>query len=221
LEFERDVPAERDVPDAVLDRLDNLLSADGFRQTLRGVYVRNLDKDWRAWIAVSGLPNLLLPNIGIYNEDVATIGRTAFAKVGRPNGNPPDTGPPLIMVGIERVIGDDADCAQHMSWSHQNKKNATLEQLGTDAADDLYYCLKKKGYPFFADRMTFESILAAGHNATASPAFPHYFPVVLVKLGRRDDVPRYVQDYLRRIPYPELQQNYKGYVDALMEVMGT
>src|SRR5580698_5312638 len=113
---------EVDVPQGIRDRLNELLEPDGFRQPIPGLFVQDLDRDWRAWIGVSGNPFLLCPHVGVYNEDVRRIAVAAKEKTGQRHSDRLDAGPPLIIVPIERLIGDDTDCLKHISWDYTDDK---------------------------------------------------------------------------------------------------
>jgi hypothetical protein len=215
---------ESKIPKEILDRLDALLRENGFRQSIPGLFVKNLDTDWRAWVGVTGYPFALLPTVGVYNENLLEISRTARATLGRPSRKKPDTGPPLIMANLERIIGDDPDCLKRISWDfaiedHHLANPDSVPELKIGVVDDLVYCLRQKAYPFFSAHMTFQSIWDAANDRMQSPAFPNYFPIILMKLGRRSDVPRYLDERLRQIRNAEVAQEYREYVDELLKVV--
>jgi len=206
-----------DVPQDIRDRLNELLEPDGFRQPIPGLFVQNLDSEWRAWIGVSGNPFLLCPHVGVYNEDVRRIAIAAREKLNRRRSNRLDAGPPLIIVPIERLIGDDADCLKRVSWNYTEDKPPIEQILKTSVADDLVYCFRKKAYPFFAAHMSFESIFEAARAGMSSFAFEHYVPIILVKLGRLADVGRYVAEQVKR--HPQSAQRYENYASTILEIM--
>src|SRR3974390_2836493 len=211
---------EWQVPIDILTRLNHMLTADGFRQPIEGLFVRNLDAVWRAWIGVTGCSVALIPVVGVFSEELLQIARAARAKLGRPSTHPPDAGPPLIMAHLEQIIGNDTSCQAHMSWhyavqDHHIDDPSTIPELKTEAADDLVYCLRKKAYPFFAAHMTYQSIWDAMRNREAmpSPAIRNYFPIILMKLGRRADVPRFVEEQVKQISNERVAADYKEYVN--------
>jgi hypothetical protein len=206
-----------DVPQDIRDRLNELLEPDGFRQPIPGLFVQNLDSDWRAWFGVSGNPFLLCPHVGVYNEDVRRIAIAARQKTGQGNSHQIDAGPPLIIVPIERLIGDDADCLERISWNYTEDKPPIERILKTSVADDLVYCFRKKAYPFFAAHMSIESIFDAARAGMSSFAMEFYIPIILVKLGRSADVGRYVQEQIKR--HPQSAQRYENYANAILEIM--
>jgi hypothetical protein len=208
---------EVEVPQDIRDRLNELLEPDGFRQSIPGLFVQHLDPDWRAWIGVSGNPFLLCPHVGVYNEDVRRIAIAAWEKTGQSHSDRLDAGPPLIIVPIERLIGDDADCLKHVSWNYEEDKLPVERILKTSVADDLVYCFRKKAYPFFAAHMSFESIFDAARAGMSSFAMENYVPVLLVKLGRSADVGRYVQEQSKH--HPQSTQRYENYANAILEIM--
>jgi hypothetical protein len=217
---------ESQVPKIILDQLDALLSRDGFKQSIAGLFVKKLDDDWRAWIGVTGFPVSLFPVVGVYNQDLLNIAGAAREKIGSPSLQPSDTGPPLIMANLEQVIGDDPDCKARLSWNfevqdHHIADPSSVPELKAEVADDLVYCLRKKAYPFFSNHMTFQSIWDAirERDAMPSPALRNYFPIILMKLGRRDDVPRFVQEQIRQISNERVAADFRNYVDALLTVV--
>jgi hypothetical protein len=214
---------EWQVPPDVLAKLNNALGTDGFRQPIPGLFVKDLDEVWRAWISLAGCSVTLIPSIGVFSEELLQIARAARAKLGRPAGQPPDTGPPLIMANLEQIIGHDPCCQKHMSWHFEVEdrhiaKPPLVPELKTEAVDDLAFCLRSKAYPFFAAHMTYRSIWDAirTREAMPSPAIRNYFPIVLIKLGRRADVPRFVDEQVRQIPNERIAMDYKEYVDAIL-----
>lgn len=214
---------EWQVPGDILARLNQMLGADGFRQPVPGLFVRNLDEIWRAWIGVTGSPISLIPGIGVFSEELLQIARAARAELGRPSVQPPDTGPPLIITNLEQIIGNDPTCRNYMSWHFEVEDGhiadpSSVPELKTGAADDLVFCLRKKAYPFFAAHMTYESVWDAmrAREAMPSPAIRNYLPIILMKLGRRADIPRYVEEEVNRIQNKKIATDYKKYVDALM-----
>lgn len=42
---------------------------------------------------------------------------------------------------------------------------------------------------------------------------------MLMKLGRRADVPRFVEEQLKQIPNERIAADYKEYVDALLDIV--
>lgn len=42
---------------------------------------------------------------------------------------------------------------------------------------------------------------------------------MLMKLGRRADVPRFVEEQLKQIPNKRIAADYKEYVDALLDIV--
>jgi hypothetical protein len=212
-------------PQYILDRIGSLLAEDGFRQSIPALFVKNLDADWRAWLAVPGYPHALLPIVGVYNEALVQIAHAAKTKLGRPSQQSPDSGPPLIMANLEQIVGDDPECKERMTWDfhaepHHVADPTTIPELKPSAADDLVYCLRKKAYPFFASHMTFQSIWDAARERMGSPAFYNYFPIMLIKLGRRDDIPRLIEEQTRRLSkHPKLANNYKEYVEELLKLL--
>lgn len=215
---------ETKVPRPILDRLAALLRQDGFKPAFPGLYVRNLDLEWRAWIGVSGFPYMLFPKVGVYNQKLKDIVNAAWLKIGFPSQQPPDSGPPLIMTDIERLIGNDPDCKARESWDIdldaldlQNLQE--YPELMPSVADDLVYCLRKKAYPFFADHMTFQSIWDAACQRMGSPALANYFPLLLIKLGRRNDVMKYVEERLRNVQDQKYVKDYRAYVEELLKLM--
>jgi hypothetical protein len=207
-----------ETPQNILDRLDTLLSGDGFRQSMRALFVKDLGHDWRAWVSVPGTPWALLPNVGVYNEEFRRIAHDAFAKIGRPSQQPPDSGPPLIMTPLERLIAGDADCEKYDAWDYHGTDSDPGKELGVSAADDLVYCLRKKAYPFFEAHTSLESIIRAGREMP-SPALAMYEPIFLVKLGRRDDVLKYVARRMRSSPEMSAALKLQEYAKVLLETM--
>lgn len=214
---------EWQVPGDILARLNQLLGADGFRQPIPGLFVRNLDEVWRAWIGLTGCSIALIPVVGVFSEELLQIARAARAELGRPSQHPPDTGPPLIMAHLDQIMGNDPTCRNHMSWHFEAEEShiadpSSVPELKPEAADDLVFCLRKKAYPFFAAHMTYASVWEAmrTREAMPSPAIRNYLPIILMKLGRRADIPRYVEEEVKRIPNKNVATDYKTYVDALM-----
>jgi hypothetical protein len=209
--------SEKLAPQEVRNRLNELFVPDGFRQSIPGLFVRNQDENWRAWIGVSGNLVALFPHVGVYSAEAREIAVAARRKIGKHDSQPPDSGPPLLFVHIERLIGDDANCLKRMTWECPEDTPLEESMLKPQAADDLVYCLRKKAYPFFASHMSYESVLEAAQDRMASFAFVNYVPIILIKLGRRDEVPGFVQRQAQRSP--QLAENYKKYVDAILEIM--
>jgi hypothetical protein len=212
------------VPKAILQRLDQLLGQDGFKQSIPGLFVRNQNSDWRAWIGVTGFPHALYPTVGVYNNELVSIADAARLKLGRPSQQFPDSGPPLIMVTLERIIGNDTDCMKRITWipdlgSDNQSDPSPLADMKSTVADDLVYCIRKKAYPFFAGHMTFQNIWDAGRQGMGSPALPDYIPLILMKLGRREDVTKYVDQRLKKIPNEKFASDYRAYVDELLKLV--
>ncbi len=215
---------ESKVPQHILDRIGALLGEEGFKQSRPALFVKNLDTDWRAWLAIPGYPFALLPVIGIYDETLVQTAHEAWANLGRPSRQPPDSGPPLIMASLERIIGDDSDCKGRITWDFEVQdrhiSDPTLIPALTPAvADDLVYCLRKKAYPFFSDHMSFQSIWDAARHGMGSPALPNYFPLILMKVGRRSDVMRYVDERLRDVKDEKFAADYRAYVQELLKLV--
>jgi len=208
---------ENEAPREVLDRLAELLESDGFRQSIPGLFVRNQDANWRAWIGVSGNLLTLFPHVGVYSVEAREIAVAAREKIGLSDSQPPDSGPPLLFVHIERLIGDDPDCLERMAWEYRKGAPLLESMLKPQAADDLAYCLRKKAYPFFESHMSYESVAEAAKDKMASFAFVNYVPIILIKLGRRDEVPGFVERQAKRSP--RLAETYRKYTDAVMEIM--
>jgi hypothetical protein len=76
-----------------------------------------------------------------------------------------------------------------------------------------------KAYPFFAAHMTFQSIWDAGREGLGSPALPNYFPLILMKLGRRNDVMKYVEQRLRNVRDKKFADDYRAYVAELLKLV--
>jgi hypothetical protein len=207
-------------PQGILDRLDTLLSADGFKQSAYSIFVKNLGDDWRAWISVAGTPWALFPNVGVYNEEFRRIAHDAFAKIGRPSRQPPDSGPPLIMTPLECLIEGDKDCESHDSWDYRGTESNPIKELDVSAADDLVYCLRKKAYPFFEAHASLESIIRAA-NEMPSPALSMYEPIFLIKLGRRDDVMEYVARRTLRSPEESAARKLEEYARVLLDTVSS
>lgn len=217
---------ENQIPKQVMVQLAGLLGDDGFWQPIPSLFVKKLDASWRATVAVPGYSFALLPVVGIYSEEILQIARAARSKIGRSSQQKPDTGPPLIMANLEQIIGDDPECRKHMSWDFEATDSqiadpTTISELKPQAADDLVFCLRKKAYPFFAAHMTYRSIWDAirTREAMPSPAIRNYFPIILMKLGQRSDVPKFVEDQVRQISNRRIAANYKEYVDALLDIV--
>lgn len=209
---------ESQIPQPILDRLSDLLSGDGFRQTLPGLFVKYLDEEWRAWIGIDGNPYQLMPTVGVYSEEVRKIAASARAKLGRPP-QPVDVGPPLIIQNFETVMSGDPECVKRNSWTYSPGSDGLGVRLNPGTADDLAYCLKAMAYPFFRTYASYQGIFDAALKDMASYAFSNYFPVVLVKLGRRDYATSYMDAQVRGAKTDELAQRYRQYADALMEVL--
>jgi hypothetical protein len=165
-------------------------------------------------------------SLGVYSQALLNIANVARDRINRPGKQKPDTGPPLIMANLEQVIGSDADCKNRLSWDfdvqdHHIADPASVPELKTESADDLVFCLRKKAYPFFAAHMTYQSIWDAIRNneAMPSPAIRYYFPIILIKLGRRDEVPKFVQAQIKQIGNEGISKAYEEYVDALLGVV--
>lgn len=214
------------IPAHVTDRIADMLNNDGFWKPIPGLFVKKLDSDWRAWMAVSGSSFYLWPVLGVFSDELIQIADTARARIGRPSKQPPESGPPLIMAHLIQIINDDPECQKHMSWHFEVEDRhiadpALIPELKTEAADDLVYCLRRKAYPFFAAHMTYQSIWDAirTREALPSPAIRNYFPIILMKLGRRADVPRFVEEQVKQISNARIAANYREYVDALLAVV--
>lgn len=206
--------------------MSHLLRADDFREPISGLFVRNLDEVWRGWIGLTGCPNALFPVVGVFSEELLQIASAAREKLGRPSQHPLDTGPPLIAAHLEQIIGDDPSCQKHMSWHFEVEDRhiadpLSMPELKTEAADDLVYCLRRKAYPFFAAHMTYQSIWDAirTREAMPSPAIRNYFPIILTKLGRRADVPRFVDEQVKQIRNERAAADFKEYVAALLTIV--
>lgn len=219
-DFEEKFP----VPKKLLERMAMLLGADGFKQSLPGMFVKDMGSDWKAWIAASGESYSLDPAIGVYNEELVNIGARARAMVGYPRTQGPDTGPPLIMKTLEQLIGGDPDCQKHLTWhmdlgEHIAAGRNYMPELKAEVADDVVYCLRKKAYPFFAAHATFQSILDAVRTREAwpSPACIYYVPLILIKLGRRTDIQRFVNEQVAHMKNEDVASLYERYVDVLLK----
>jgi hypothetical protein len=214
------------VPKRLLERMAALLGTDGFKQTGPAIFVKDMGADWRAWIGANGESYSLDPRIGVFNEELVNIAARARAMVGYPRTQPPDTGPPLIMKNLEQLIGDDPECQKHVTWhmdleEHIAARRNYMPELKAEVADDVVYCLRKKAYPFFAAHTTFQSIVDAisTREAWPSPACRNYFPLILMKLGHRKDIPRFVQEQVAQINNENVASLYEKYVDALLKLV--
>lgn len=205
-----------DVPKRIQDRVAGLLGEDGFSSPLSGIYVRQWHEDWYAWIAISGTPYFLSPRVGVYNQDYVRIHDEAIERIGRVYPGSEGAGPPLIMALLERLIADDPDCDHRVSW-HIDRNNP-LRGFPTSVADDMVYCLRKKAYPFFDAHVSLESIVAAARAAMPSHAMEYYAPIIILKMGKREELPAYVQGWTKRFP-PDTAKRLERYVDAVTEII--
>jgi hypothetical protein len=198
----------------IMDRITELLSQDGFRQPSRGIYVRNLDETWRAWLAVDPGSHLLIPTVGIFSEELLNIRTRALKKLGIRWTKRKD-GPPLIKINLHQLLDDDAERFR-ASWSY------TAKELQPSVADDVVYCFQKKGYPYI-ERQTnyaavFDAIMEGGRG---TPALPVYLPMILIKLNRLDLLSRLTVAQRTTAVCEDMSINYEMYVNALLELEGT
>jgi hypothetical protein len=214
------------VPAGVLDRLGELLQSDGFKRSSTAIFIRDIGDGWRAWIAISGFSFTLMAAVGVYNETIIGIARKAMAIVGPPSQQKPDTGPPLIMADLDRLIGDDPYCLKHLSWSPELpdppvSDPASVPDLKPAVADDLVYCLRKKAYPFFDAHRTFQNVADAMRYGkfAPSPACINYFPLILIELGRRAEIPRFLKEQIEQMQNEEVANRFKRYVETLLELV--
>jgi hypothetical protein len=209
----------------LVERLGELLQEDGFNWS-GPVFFKDLEDGWRAWFCLSGFSFDVNPIVGIYNTDLVKIANKAFAMAGHPSQQKPDTGPPLIMQYLERLIGDDEDCVKRISWHMKIDQNTmasltSMPELQPEVANDIAYCLGKKGYPFFAAYSSFQRIQDALLNRAVfpSPAFVNYAPLILMRLGYRNEILSYVEKQASKFKNAEMAKWYREYVDALLKIV--
>ncbi|HTI44819.1 MAG TPA: hypothetical protein VL462_00475 [Candidatus Nitrosotalea sp.] len=205
-----------DVPKRIQDRVSGLLAEDGFSRPLIGIYVRKWHENWCAWIALSGTPYFLSPRVGVYNQDYVRIHNQAMERVGRIYPGSEGADAPLIMALLERLIADDPDCNQRLSW--RTGRNNPLRGFPTSVADDIVYYLRKKAYPFFDEHVSLESIVAAARAGMPSHAMEYYSPKIMLKMGKREELQPYVQGWTKRFP-PDIAKRLERYVDAVIEII--
>jgi hypothetical protein len=205
------------IPQRIQSRITRLLREDGFRRSIDTIHVKRWHGDWCAWIAFDGSPYSLSPRVGVYNDELVRIRDEAVETVGRLSEHKAykDAGPPLIMTLLDRLLGDDPDCTRRMSWHYNGDRCDTGLELPTSVADDVVYCMRKKAYPFFDAHLTLESIIEAARAGIPSFALANYVPIILLKMGRRKEVPAYVEGWTKRFT-PEIAGWMERYVDALI-----
>jgi hypothetical protein len=201
-----------------LERVAELLAEDGFSQSLPGLYYKAWKGEWTAWIGVPGTPYSLQPRVGIYSEDLVRIHKQAQLSLGDAEKEEPGVGPPLIMVTLERLIERDPDCTARISWHYHGNAQTTGPELKTEVADDLVYCLRKKAYPFMDAHLSLEAVVDAARAGMPSPALHFYVPIILLKMGRRGDVPKYVESWSRGQPDKTVVASFERYVTAVEDI---
>ena len=80
----------------ISDRIAVLLGQDGFKQPTRGIFVRPWNECWRGWLTVDRDSHMLIPNVGVFCEELLDIRAGAMSRIGGDWKRRRD-GPPLIM----------------------------------------------------------------------------------------------------------------------------
>jgi hypothetical protein len=195
-----------------MERIAVLLAQDGFKQPSRGIFVRPWDECWRGWLVVDPGSHMLIPKVGVFSEELLDARACALRRVGEVWKKRKD-GPPLIMMNLQQLAESDPDCAKRMTWRY------TGEKLKPSVADDVVYCFRKKAYPYIEAHLSYEAILDAAMKGRASPALQHFVPIILIELGRFDDLSTYLEGWkTRHRDYGTMASDYERYVHALLEM---
>jgi hypothetical protein len=195
---------------AIMKRVAELLEQDGFRQPTRDIFVKDWNENWRGWLAVDAGSYILGPRVGVFSEEVLDLHASAVRSSGGDWKKSKD-GPPLIMRNLQQLAENDPDCSQRMTWRY------TGEELKLSVAEDVVYCFRKKAYPYVDAHLTYQSIVDAAMAGAASPAFQHFVPIILIKLGRFDDLTRFVEGWMSHLPNDEEVTKFQRYIAALRD----
>lgn len=196
----------------ISERIAVLLAQDGFKQPSRGIFVRPWDGCWRGWLVVDRGSHMLLPKVGVFSEKLLDVRACALRRIGEVWKKRKD-GPPLIMTNLQQLAESDHDCLQRMTWRY------TGEALKPSVADDVVYCFRKVAYPYIEAHLSYEAILGAVMKGGASPALQHYVPIILIELGRFDDLSTYLEGWkAKHRDHEMMARDYERYVHALLEM---
>jgi hypothetical protein len=196
----------------ISERIAVLLAQDGFKQPTRGIFVRPWDECWRGWLTVDRGSHMLLPKVGVFSEELLDVRACALGRIGEVWKKRKD-GPPLIMMNLQQLAEGDPDCSQRMTWRY------TGEELKPSVSDDVVYCFRKVAYPCIEGHLSYEAVLGAVMKGRASPALQHFLPIILIKLGRFDDLSTYLEGWTaKHRDRGTMASDYERYVNALLEM---
>jgi hypothetical protein len=201
-------------PARVMARLKDLMVEDGFRRSTSGLYFKPWRGEWTGWISVPGTAYDLEPGVGVYNKRVLRIGRRAFASIGYPSKHK-FAGPPLIIAGLERLMGIPLSEINRQPWHIDPREHREMQPSVVDA---LVENVRRFGYPFIEEHLSFESVLEAARGGMAGPSFTDYLPVILLMTGRQDDIPIFRQEWKMMTHDKELLEMRERYVNALLDL---
>ncbi|HLY06562.1 MAG TPA: hypothetical protein VKR31_12525 [Rhizomicrobium sp.] len=199
--------------DRVVNAIGARLADDGFTSPAdNAIFIKPIHGPWQAWIAIAGKFCWLEPAVGIMNEELKEIYYQANTNMGKTPERHPDT-PPLLRIELERLAAHCPACSTEAPWRYQGKT------LTPDVADDVVWCLRKYGYPFFEKYASLQALVEGWKERLTSFAFPLFAPIVLIKLGRTNDARVFVENYTRRFPDDELGSEKRKYFKTLFEML--
>ncbi|HWK46360.1 MAG TPA: hypothetical protein VNT30_16685 [Stellaceae bacterium] len=201
----------------VLDFIKSGLESDGFLHKAGQIYVKNFDKNWRGWIALSSGSSSISPRIGVMNLEIHDALYHVLKEVyAAPDNSPKKTnlGPPTVMTLLAELIGDPGAVSRTASWSNLNDYPAET------AAKDLMEAIREKGYEFIRSNLTLESLTeSALHYNKFGHAQQYSTPILLMRLGKVDLLNKFVKPCHDQ--YDEKFQNmavlYKTYINKMAE----
>jgi hypothetical protein len=201
-----------DPPARVTTRLKELMAEDGFRYR-SGVYYKPWRGEWTGWVAVPGTAYDLEPGVGVYNEGLVRVARRAWTSVGYPPHK--GAGPPLIIAGLEHLMGIPLSEINRQPWHIDPREQRDMQP---SVADAIVENVRKFGYPFIEQHLSFEAVLDAAKHGMASPAYAHYLPIILLKTGRQSDIPIFLKEWKMVTEGKELLEIRERYVNALLDL---
>lgn len=196
----------------ILARISELLLEDGFAETGPRIYVKPWGQSWSGWLAVDPGRFTLGPVVGVFNEDFLDAQSRALKKLGGPSGRS-SNGPPFIMINLQQLAERDPDSRSRITWRF------TGEELQPSVADDVVYCFRKSAYPYIDAHTSLEALwTAVADEGRASAGFFLHLPLLLIKLGRRDELRQLIAKYETRPIAVDREPTYGQYVRTLLEL---